>query len=496
MKEIELNRINVAENLQAIDIRARRLNDNSKHNDYRGNYQLDRDRILYTTSFRRLVGKTQIFSTGMGEHYRNRLTHTLQVMQIATTISKYLGLNIELTEAIALGHDIGHAPFGHVGERTLNNIMNNCDILDKYGIRLDKGQRGFKHNLQGLRVLCDIEKKNRKYNGLDITTDTLWGIVNHSAITAEEKCNKIDIEHNRCLLKRDRQNFPCSNKNDDNIPSQSYDYYDKYLNEMRYEPWSFEGFVVNHADEIAQRHHDIEDGIISDIFEPMEFIRGFKNFFKDNDYYSQEFKAGIKKIEKEIKEKEIIENDYLLPILSSFIVDFYIENYISATAVKLEKCIKEYSLKTNEDFYRNKEKIRKENNLAEIMDFEENFSKQDSELKKLLKNMIINSQKAQLMDGKGTYIIRQLFEAYLTTPNQLPDNIIKNFCTDCGLFKRGEKATKYEIGYLRNDMENTIIMKDKLYLLCRNICDYISSMTDRYALKQHEKLYGSKYFSK
>ena len=137
---------NVAKPLQAIDKYAKREHFEKPHS-YRSNYQRDRDRILYTATFRRLIGKTQIFNTGMGEHYRNRLTHTLEVVQIATTISKCLGLNMELTEAIALGHDIGHAPFGHIGERTLNYIMNNCDILDKYGVELKKGQRGFKHNL-------------------------------------------------------------------------------------------------------------------------------------------------------------------------------------------------------------------------------------------------------------------------------------------------------------------------------------------------------------
>jgi dGTPase len=199
--------------LQAIDENAKRIYSNDQDSTHRSNYQRDRDRILYTTSLRCLIGKTQIFNVGMGEYYRNRLTHTMEVIQIATTISKCLGLNVELTEAIALGHDIGHAPFGHVGEYTLNNIMNNCEILDKYGIELDEKRRGFKHNLQGLRILCDIEKKSREYNGIDITKETLWGIARHTE-KIWKKCKKIDNDNNlSCLLRRDRKNYPCPNLN-------------------------------------------------------------------------------------------------------------------------------------------------------------------------------------------------------------------------------------------------------------------------------------------
>ena len=93
---------------------------------FRTNFQRDRDRILYSTEFRRLSGKTQIFVTGSDDHMRTRLTHTLEVAQIAETISERLQLNSMLTKAIALGHDIGHTPFGHVGERTLNYLMNGC----------------------------------------------------------------------------------------------------------------------------------------------------------------------------------------------------------------------------------------------------------------------------------------------------------------------------------------------------------------------------------
>jgi dGTPase len=483
--------------LQSIDKYAKRINEDNQHHKHRGNYQRDRDRILYTTSLRHLSGKTQIFNVGMGEHYRNRLTHTLQVIQIATTISRCLGLNTDLTEAIALGHDIGHAPFGHVGERTLNNIMNNCDILDKYDIELGEAQKGFKHNLQGLRILCDIEKISRDYNGINITKETLWGIAHHSKLYLG-KCEKLDNDnHPFCLLRRDRQDFKCPNY-DNSKANQNVDFYKKYLEQIPDDDsWSFEAFIVSCADEIAQRHHDIEDGIISNIFEPMDFIDIFKECFGKADYYS-DIKTSVDKLQNEI-EKNIISLEYLLPMLAGFIVDLYVHNCISFAAQTLDDYIRRYSIETSMDFYREKEKIFKENKFDEKMPFDNAFGEPDINLKKSLYNRIISSQKAKLMDGKGNYIIRKLFEAYLSTPNQLPDNVVKSLFTDFGLLHREdgshedrEKSAKFEIGWLRDELEGKTTQKDEKLLsdLCRNICDYIASMTDRYALKQYEELYG------
>ena len=127
----------------------------------RTEFQRDRDKILHSKAFRRLKHKTQVFLSPVGDHYRTRLTHTLEVSQIARTIARALRLNEDLTEAIALGHDLGHTPFGHTGERVLNDIMPN----------------GFKHNEQSIRVVTVIED-------LNLTQETLNGIENHTgAIT-------------------------------------------------------------------------------------------------------------------------------------------------------------------------------------------------------------------------------------------------------------------------------------------------------------------------
>ena len=133
--------------------------------DLRTEYQRDRDRILHSKSFRRLKFKTQVFIAPEGDHFRTRLTHTLEVQQVARTIARALRLNEDLTEAIALGHDLGHTPFGHIGERTLDHLCKD----------------GFQHNEQSLRV---VEKLENNGNGLNLTMEVRDGIVHHSGPVA------------------------------------------------------------------------------------------------------------------------------------------------------------------------------------------------------------------------------------------------------------------------------------------------------------------------
>lgn len=132
--------------------------------DLRTEYQRDRDRIIHSKAFRRLMHKTQVFLSPEGDHYRTRLTHTLEVSQISRTIARAMRLNEDLTEAISLAHDLGHTPFGHCGERTLNKLV--------------KG--GFSHNIQSLRVVEILEMKNEHQQGLNLTREVRDGIVNHT----------------------------------------------------------------------------------------------------------------------------------------------------------------------------------------------------------------------------------------------------------------------------------------------------------------------------
>ena len=138
------------------------------NNQYRTPFQRDRDRIVHCASFRRLKHKTQVFVNTEGDHYRTRITHSIEVAQIARTVSNALGLNCDLTEAIALAHDLGHTPFGHTGEDALNECMS------------DFG--GFDHNVQTIKIVTQLEKNYARFDGLNLTWETLEGIAKHNGI--------------------------------------------------------------------------------------------------------------------------------------------------------------------------------------------------------------------------------------------------------------------------------------------------------------------------
>ncbi len=142
-----------------------RLN-NEANSKYRSPFQRDRDRIIHSASFRRLKHKTQVFVNTEGDHFRTRITHSIEVAQIARSISKYLNLNEDLAETLSLAHDLGHTPFGHAGEDALHECM------DNHG--------GFDHNLQTLRIVMFLENKYLKFKGLNLTIETLEGLLKHN----------------------------------------------------------------------------------------------------------------------------------------------------------------------------------------------------------------------------------------------------------------------------------------------------------------------------
>ena len=151
---------------------------------YRSEYQRDRDRIVHTKAFRRLENKTQVFDPDYSDHFRNRLTHTIEVSQITRTISQALELNIDLCEVLALSHDIGHPPFSHEGERVLDQLMR------EYG-------SGFEHNLHALRIVEDFEEKYAAFRGLNLTFEVREGIIKHSRDYTGEDEPYVDIQEYR-----------------------------------------------------------------------------------------------------------------------------------------------------------------------------------------------------------------------------------------------------------------------------------------------------------
>src|SRR3989339_1279903 len=160
----------------------------SDNNDHRTPFQHDVARIIHSKSFRRLKHKTQVFISYEEDHFRTRLTHTLEVAQLSTSVARTLGLNEDLTQAIALGHDLGHTPFGHAGEMTLNNVLKgeNGHFNKRTSALLKKMRLGFKHNEQSVRIVDNLDDTykgfDRNYPGLNLTKEVKEGILKHTKI--------------------------------------------------------------------------------------------------------------------------------------------------------------------------------------------------------------------------------------------------------------------------------------------------------------------------
>ncbi len=188
---------------------------------YRTAFQRDRDRIIHTTAFRRLEYKTQVFVNTEGDYYRTRLTHTLEVAQIARTIARALGANEDLAEAISLAHDLGHTPFGHSGEEALNELM--------------KDRGGFDHNHQSLRIVEELERRYPEFRGLNLTWEVREGMIKHE--TEYDKSAAVGYEPEKAA--------------------------------------TLEAQIVNVADEIAYNSHDLDDGLRAGILHP-DMLRGME----------------------------------------------------------------------------------------------------------------------------------------------------------------------------------------------------------------------------
>jgi dGTPase len=200
----------------------------------RSPFRRDCDRVIHSTAFRRLKHKTQVFVFHEGDHYRTRLTHSLEVAQIARALARQLGLDEDLTETLALAHDLGHPPFGHAGERALD------ECLQAHG--------GFDHNAQTLRVLTALEHRYPEFDGLNLTWESLEGIVKHNGPLTE------------------RSGAPAGRYRETGIPVGIADFNRKYDLEL----WSFaslEAQVAAFADDIAYDAHDIDDGLRAGLFD-------------------------------------------------------------------------------------------------------------------------------------------------------------------------------------------------------------------------------------
>lgn len=453
---------------------------------YRSEFMRDRDRIMYATAFRRLAGKTQIYTVGSDDHRKNRLTHTLEVSQIARTISTALHLDTDLSEAIALAHDFGHTPFGHAGEERLNEIMIPKSEYIKgspfFGTELEEIKRkfereasantdypdqafGFKHNIQSVRacmVLEDSYRDTEKHNvGLNLTNFTLYGMMAH---TSQKYKGSDEFPNYQKAFEQQIKMLHCD------TPA-----------------WSFEAFIVKHADDIAQWHHDLEDAMREGVLPLQKICATIKESLSEALDIADSEKLALIEQQKDMDRKCIAD-------LSHIVVNTLVNDLVNTSQANFEvvyKYITEQGISPDHLFVNI-------NQLSLPIPYDSiiNFSKKikSENFKGTIKEAIHHSRNVERMNAKGQYIIRKLFEAYYAHPQQLPDGPIVHFMVESGLLERTniDDAKKEGIGMIRLKFERAM-QNPNVYqqcLLMRRICDHIASMTDRYAIEEYNNLYG------
>ncbi len=340
-------------------------------------FERDRDRIIHCAAFRRLEYKTQVFVNHEGDYYRTRLTHSLEVAQIARGIARNLHLNEDLVEALALSHDLGHTPFGHTGEHVLKRLMKD------YG--------GFEHNQQSLRIVELLEQRYPGFDGLNLSWETREGIIKHSSDYDQADKAAIKPYH----------------------PEQQA---------------TLEAQIIDLADEIAYNNHDIDDGLKSGYIKLKDL--------EEVELWQQTFTMIGEKF------PGLEEKRHILQTVSYLIGDL-MRDLISTTRANLDN----NNISTLDD-------VR--NHQDSQVSFSPKMSELNQQLKKFLFRRLYRHSKVERMRVKAERFLTILFENYLENPTLLPE--------------------RHQLRFEKYDKE-------------RVICDYIASMTDRYAQDEYKKLY-------
>ena len=266
-----------------------------KKTDLRNDFQRDRDRIIHSTAFRRLKHKTQVFVNTSGDHFRTRITHSLEVSQIARTLSKYFNLNEDLSETLSLAHDLGHTPFGHAGEEALN------DCMRRHG--------GFDHNIQTLRIITTLENRYYNFKGLNLSIETLDGLIKHNGPVKD--LNKFDKILGVNFFKK-KINFSLNS--------------------------SLEAQIASISDDIAYNSHDLEDGLKSNLFNLSEL--------EDIPILGKIISTHKKKLKK-----------YSIDLVIRQIIRQIINEMVKDVILNTKKNINIYKIKSLKDIYKNKNQL-------------------------------------------------------------------------------------------------------------------------------------------
>jgi dGTPase len=480
--------------------RAHPLQDDIQSPSFRSPFARDRDRILYSKPFRRLAHKTQVYLTtdsnlAYDEHSRTRLTHTLEVAQIAKAITNSLGLNCDLSEAIAFGHDVGHAPFGHAGERQIDDFLNGLVPLprelgdriyhvEEYrkAVRSDLA-RDFRHNFQGVRLLSMMERysSTERGYGLNLTTQTLAGILHHSKPTA--------------IRSQDIARYPDAR----HIP------FGGLVGDP--ECQSVEALIVAISDEIAQVVHDLCDAMKTAVITIKDLIAKHSPTASVLDKCVK----SARDMGKELDFSLTADRDEIIAQFCSAAVNYF----ATKTADEIRPLLRVEVTVKPQDIVAVRERIGTKP-----------FPHKEYEILRAFKDdLIVNNFHVNRMDNRGRYIIRQLVRSYLSDPRQVPDSMLREFsemkklemrtkgkehvkawftqtCQRFGLDEMRPEQIDMVITIIDDDTHGAGIrhaphdLLDILppYLACdtdylRMIADYIASMTDRYAEREFTTLY-------
>lgn len=377
---------------------------------YRTAFQRDRDRIIHSRAFRRLKHKRQVFLTSYGDHYRTRLTHTVEVSQLARTMARALGLNEDLAEAVGLGHDLGHTPFGHIGEVVLDAILKGEDSLD--GILHIGDVGGFKHNYQSVRIV-DMNEIKYDFDGLNLTAPVREGILKHTR------------------LRRRYINFP-----DFKMPGLYYE-----LDNAT----TIEGQIVAICDEIAQRTHDLEDGIRA----------GYVSLDMVRELPIVKIVEQKQNIEFGLTSNEFLYRNFLVRKLVNYLMTDVIEETLRA--------LREFHVRANRTSFFD----------VRIVWFSPAVDPLQHELDRFIMREIIAQAAENRSDAKATATIRRLFKYYYLYPNLLPTYRLQRCAT----------MAQQKLIYAGTPDQKSAVRKELEFNrhFARAICDYVAGMTDSYA---------------
>ncbi len=343
----------------------------------RSEFQRDRDRIVHSTAFRRLEYKTQVFVNHEGDLFRTRLTHSIEVAQIARSIARHLKLNEDLVEAISLAHDLGHTPFGHAGQDALNACMKD------YG--------GFEHNLQSLRVVDVLEEHYAAFDGLNLCFETREGILKHCALESAARLGAVG---------------------------------ERFINRQR--P-SLEAQIANLADEIAYNNHDVDDGLRSGLL-TLEQLADVNLFAGHLD--------AVRLAYPRLDDRRLI-HETKRRMINTLVTDLIRET---------EKNIQAHAVCDIAE-------VRAAPLLAA---FSAEVYGQNRELKAFLHTNLYRHYRVMRMSAKARRIISDLFHAFMEESRLLPPQFHRQADADCA----------------------------------RAVSDYIAGMTDRYAIREHRRIFA------